>query len=144
MGGKPTIYAIYARDLQTDKYHPHPICSLVEHPVDMTLKDAINCFKREVYAYSLLHTGYKEVKSIYLYENGWRIGKAVGERHESRTTLKNVRVEFRAAAYKHLWDEGEEALAPKRWPLCERMFRGAFTLQTDDDRTLDFTASETI
>lgn len=144
MGAKPTIFAIYARDLETDKYMDNPICSMVEHHKDMTLKDAISCFKREVYAYSLLHTGYKDIKCIYLYENGWRIAKALGERHGSRRTLKNIRVEFRSPAYKHLWDEGEEALAPKRWPLCERMFCGAFTLRTDDACSLDFTATDTI
>ena len=139
MGNKPTVYAVHARDLLTDRYLQDPICSMVEHPRDMTLSDAIACFKREVYAFSLQHTGYRDIKSIYLYENGWRVAKAAGERHERRKVLRRVKVEFRSPAYKHLWDEGGEALAPKRWPLCERMFRAAMTLACDDATSLTFT-----
>ena len=117
---------------------------MVEHPRDMTLKDAMACFKREVYAYGLQHKAYNTVKSIYLYENGWRVAKAHGEPHETRNVLKDVHVEFRSPAYKHLWDEGDEALAPKRWPLCERMFRGAFTLTKDDETTVHFSSSDGI
>jgi len=144
MGNKPTIYVIHARELSTDRYLLDPICSMVEHPRDMSLSDALACFKRGVYAFSLHHTGYRDIKSIYLYENGWRIAKASGERHDRRKILAQVKVEFRSPAYKHLWDQGEEALAPKRWPLCERMFRAAMTLQGDDATSLTFTLDDRI
>ena len=135
---------MHARDRATDKYHPNPICSMVEHPQDMTLKDAMSCFKREVYAYALQHKNYSTIKSIYLYENGWRVAKAHGVQHETRKVMRSVRVELRSPAYKHLWDESEESLAPKRWPLCERMFRGAFTMKEDDETSVTFVANDCI
>ena len=144
MGGKPSIFTVYARDRKTDEYCLNPICSMVEHPNDMTLKDAMACFKREVYAYALQHKNYNTIKSIYLYENGWRVAKAIGEPHETRQLLQSVRMECRSPAYKHLWDASDEALAPKRWPLCERMFRGAFTMKEDDATSVTFVSNDHI
>lgn len=120
MFGQSNVYAIYRRKLSSDKYEANPYFSCIRDG-DNADADALGYFKHEVYAFALHRYG-DTIKSIYLYRNGWRVGRATFVDGEKRRLL----LTFNNAATRGKFERHEERLPAGEWPLRERRFHRRF------------------
>jgi len=131
MGNSINSYFIYAREIQSDRYADEPICELSTE--NHTVEACFGCYKREVYCFCLDKEHYKEIKSIYFYENGWRLSKCT--RGQENATFQ---LTFRSKQYKDQFETSQECLGPKKWPLVERQFLSKREIVHNDDTQSTF------
>jgi len=127
MGVGPSFFSLYTRNISTDKYNEKTIFH-IEQNERFNIIHAIGCFKHEMFAFAMGKL--EDTKAIYLYEDNWRIAKAI------RTGNDTFDIIFRNNTYKKMWYDTEERLPPKRWPLLERSFDKVFQTSEKSDTIL--------
>ena len=121
MGAQSSQFFIWSRELESDLYSNQCICEL--KTPNYSRENAFGCFKREVYSLCLNRENYCKMKCLYFYENRWRLIKL------SRGSEKDsFLLQFRNAPTKLEFDESEECLGPRKWPLIERQFLSHFDI----------------
>ena len=110
--GKVHLYRIYRRRIDTDKYELRPFIEVMREGLHNG--NIFGIFKHEVFDFGL--NTCRTMKCIYLYRNSWRLAKCtiLGD--------NTLMVSFNNVASRNAYDEEEERLGPRRWPLIERAF----------------------
>ena len=132
MGAQSSQFYIWSRELESDLYSNECICELKEP--NYNRENAFGCFKREVYSFCLNRESYHKMKCLYFYENRWRLIKL------SRCSQKDSFIlQFRNAPTKLEYDQCEECLGPRKWPLIERQFLNHFEILNETHLEITFT-----
>jgi len=104
-----TTWYIYRRALSTDEW----VGNALQTWPGLELDVALSRFKHEIYSFSLgKHVEYTDTKSIYLYNNGTRVAKAL---------KKNGQLDIWSLSIRE-WMSSTEVLSPNRYPLHEKEF----------------------
>jgi len=109
---------IYRRVLSTDEWVADPL----QNWTATTLEDALSYFKHEAYTFALgKHIEYTDTKAIYLYQGATRIAKVLLDVDSGQLEVWSTSIRE--------WLASEEKLAPKRYPLLQKMFLEQYVKQ---------------
>lgn len=109
---------VYRRVLSTDGWVQEPL----QKWTAITMETALSRFKHEAYTFALQsHVEYEDTKAIYLYQGTGRVAKALLDPDTCQLEMWSTSIRE--------WLSVPEQLAPKRYPLLEKMFFSKYVEQ---------------